>query len=159
MQIRIAGVVPESFVDGAGIRYAVFMQGCLRRCAGCHNPNTHDLNGGRLVDTEELIAGMKRNSLLTGLTLSGGEPFLQDEAATELAKAAKRIGLNVWCFTGYRFEDLPHSTLINYVDVLVDGEFILAKRDLNLKFRGSSNQRLIDLNETRRRNEIVLLNL
>lgn len=159
MQIRIAGVVPESFVDGAGIRYAVFMQGCLRRCAGCHNPNTHDLNGGYLVDTEELISGMKRNSLLTGLTLSGGEPFLQAEAATELAKAAKRIGLNVWCYTGYRFEDLPHSTLINYVDVLVDGEFILRLRDLNLKFRGSSNQRIIDLNETRRRNEIVLLNL
>lgn len=159
MQIRIAGVVPESFVDGAGIRYAVFMQGCLRRCAGCHNPNTHDLNGGRLVDTEEIIADMKRNSLLTGLTLSGGEPFLQVEAATELAKAAKKIGLNVWCYTGYRFEDLPRSPLLNYIDVLVDGEFILRLRDLNLKFRGSSNQRLIDLNKTRRQKKIVLLNL
>ena len=157
MQIRIAGIVPESFVDGAGIRYVVFMQGCLRRCAGCHNPHTHDLSGGYLVESQDLIAGMKKNSCLTGLTLTGGEPFLQVDASIELSKAAKHLGLSVWCYTGFKYEEIKESPLLAWVDVLVDGEFNLGLRDLNLKFRGSSNQRLINVAETRRRNEIVLI--
>ena len=104
MEIRIAGVVPESIVDGEGIRYAIFMQGCLRHCEGCHNPATHPLDGGKIVDTSELITAIKKNPLLSGITLTGGEPLLQIPPALELAKATKNLGLNVWCYTGYTLE-------------------------------------------------------
>ncbi len=158
MQIRIAGIVPESFVDGDGIRCAIFMQGCLRHCEGCHNPDTHALDGGRLIDTADIIAAIKKNPLLDGITLTGGEPFLQIDAATELARAAKNFALNVWCYTGYTFEELPDdaATLLENVDVLVDGAFIESLRDLELQFRGSRNQRLIDVKKTRELNKIVL---
>lgn len=147
MNIRIAGVVPESITDGEGIRFAVFMQGCLRNCKGCHNLQTHALDGGKVVDTDELIEQMKINPLLAGITLTGGEPFLQIVPAAEVAKAAKNLGLNVWCYTGYKFEDLPPEAneLLKFVDVLVDGEYIEELRDLELKFRGSKNQRVIEL--------------
>ena len=145
MLIRVAGLVPESFVDGSGLRFAVFMQGCRRRCAGCHNPQTHDLNGGQLVDTQEIIASLRQSSILSGVTLTGGEPFLQQDAAIEIARAAHDLGLDVWCYTGYTFDDVRRSELIHFVDVLVDGEFRIAERDLELPFRGSRNQRLIDV--------------
>ena len=155
LKIRIAGVVPESIVDGEGIRYAIFMQGCLRRCEGCQNPATHQLDGGKIVDTAELISAIKKNPLLSGITLTGGEPLLQIKPAIELAKATKNLGLNVWCYTGYTFEEIPPDAqeLLKYVDVLVDGEFILAQRDLELDFRGSKNQRIINLNEWRQSHE------
>ena len=158
MLIRIAGLVPESFVDGDGIRYAIFMQGCLRRCEGCHNPETHALDGGRLIDTEEIIADIKKNSLLDGITLTGGEPLLQVDAANELARAAKSFGLSVWCYTGFTFEALPldAAPLLENVDVLIDGAFVEALRDLNLQFRGSRNQRIIDVKKSRAQNKIVL---
>ena len=147
MKIRIAGIVPESYVDGEGIRFAIFMQGCLRNCAGCHNPDTHALDGGRLVDTSEIITAIKKNPLLTGITLSGGEPLLQIAPALEIAKAVKNMGLNVWLYTGYKFEEIPNDAqeLLNFVDVVVDGEYIEELRDLELDFRGSGNQRIIYL--------------
>ena len=159
MKIRIAGIIPESFVDGAGIRYAIFMQGCLRNCKGCQNPSTHDLNGGKIFDTEDIITAIKKNPLLTGITLTGGEPFLQIAPAIEIAQAAKNLNLNVWCYTGYKFENLPAQAdeLLRNIDVLVDGAYIEELRDLELNFRGSSNQRVIDLNKTRAENKIVLL--
>ena len=152
MDIRIAGIVAESVVDGEGIRYAVFMQGCKRHCKGCHNPATHSLDGGRIVDTSELIAEFTNNPLLSGITLTGGEPLLQIPPALELAKAAKNSGLNVWCYTGFKFNDIPDEAyaLLDFVDILVDGEFIEELRDLELDFRGSSNQRVIDLNRVRK---------
>ena len=158
MQIRIAGLVPESFVDGDGIRFAIFMQGCQRNCEGCHNPETHALNGGRLIDTAEILAEIKKNPLLDGITLTGGEPFLQINAADEIARAVKSFGLNVWCYTGFIYEELPPDAapLIQNIDVLIDGAFIESLRDLGLQFRGSSNQRIIDLNKTRAQNKIVL---
>ncbi len=158
MLIRIAGIVPESYVDGDGIRYAIFMQGCLRNCAGCHNPETHNLNGGRLVDTQEIISAIKKNPLLNGITLTGGEPLLQLDAANELAITAKALGLNVWCYTGFTLENIPSDAqkFLDNVDVLIDGEFIESQRDLDLQFRGSANQRIIDLNKTRAQNKIVL---
>ena len=158
MLIRIAGLVPESYVDGDGIRFAIFMQGCLRNCEGCHNPETHSLNGGRLMNTAEIISAIKKNPLLDGITLTGGEPFLQVDAANEIACAAKSFGLNVWCYTGFTFEDLPPEVapLIENIDVLIDGEFIESQRDLELQFRGSRNQRIIDLKKTREQNKIVL---
>ena len=158
MLIRIAGLVPESFVDGDGIRFAIFMQGCLRNCEGCQNPETHALDGGRLVDTSEIISEIKKNPLLDGITLTGGEPLLQIDSADELARAAKNLGLSVWCYTGFTFEKLPPETasLLENVDVLIDGEFIESQRDLELQFRGSRNQRVIDLKKTREQNKIVL---
>ena len=147
MKIRIAGIVPESYVDGEGIRFAIFMQGCLRNCKGCHNPDTHDLNGGKIIDTSEIIDAIKKNPLLTGITLTGGEPLLQIAPALELAKAAKFLNLNVWLYTGYKFEEIPEDAqeLLNFVDVVVDGEFVEELRDLTLDFRGSKNQRIIYL--------------
>ena len=116
---------------------------------------THPLDGGKIVDTAELISAIKKNPLLSGITLTGGEPLLQIKPAIELAKATKNLGLNVWCYTGYTFEEIPPDAqeLLKYVDVLVDGEFILAQRDLELDFRGSRNQRIIDLNKLRNSNE------
>lgn len=158
MLIRIAGLVTESFVDGDGIRFAIFMQGCQRNCAGCHNPETHALDGGQLIDTQEIISEIKKNPLLDGITLTGGEPFLQIDAANELATAAKKLRLNVWCYTGFTFENLPDDAdkLLKNIDVLIDGEFIESQRDLELQFRGSYNQRIIDIKKTRALNKIVL---
>ena len=158
MLIRIAGLVPESFVDGTGIRFAVFFQGCLRHCPACHNPHTHGLNGGKLFDTADIISQFKRNNLLDGITLTGGEPLLQIPPATELAQAAKRRGLSVWLYTGFTFEYLPADAtpLIELVDVLVDGAFDINLRDLDLRFCGSRNQRLIDIQESLHLGKIVL---
>lgn len=158
MLIKIAGLVPESFVDGNGIRFAVFMQGCNRHCVGCHNPQTHDLDGGYILDTDSIIKLIKDNLLITGITLTGGEPLLQIDASIILAHAAKRLGLNVWCYTGFKYENLPDGAdrLLDFVDVLVDGEFDITQRDLSLTFRGSRNQRLIDVRKSRKQNKIVL---
>ena len=147
MKIRIAGIVPESYVDGEGIRFTIFMQGCLRNCRGCHNPETHALDGGKLLDTSEIIAEIKKNPLLTGITLSGGEPLLQIAPALELARAAKNLNLDVWLYTGYKFEEIPDAAreLLKFTDVVVDGEYVEELRDLELQFRGSKNQRIIYL--------------
>ncbi len=152
MKIRLAGVVNDSIVDGPGFRYTIFTQGCPHHCMGCHNPHTHDFSGGSDGDTDEIIAQFSRNILLSGITLSGGEPFCQAEACCELAKAAKKIGLNVWAYTGYTFEQLQAGfeahpewrALMEKVDVLVDGRFEKALRTLECPWRGSSNQRLLD---------------
>ncbi|MBR3020425.1 MAG: anaerobic ribonucleoside-triphosphate reductase activating protein [Clostridia bacterium] len=153
MRIRIAGTVNDSIVDGPGLRFTVFVQGCPHHCPGCHNPETHDPNGGHETDTERLIEHMKKNPLLSGLTLSGGEPMEQPEACLELAKAAHSMGLNVWCYTGYTWEELigernqKRMNLLEEVDKLVDGPFVLNQRSLELDFRGSKNQRIIDVKE------------
>ena len=160
MKIRIAGIVEESFVDGSGIRFAIFFQGCVRNCFNCHNPETHDLNGGKIFDTQEIFDKIKKNPLLTGITLSGGEPFLQIEPANELAKSAKKIGLNVWCYTGYNFENLTQNAqeFLQNIDVLVDGEYVDDLRDLELNFCGSSNQRIIDVKKSLQAGKVVLWN-
>lgn len=154
MKMRIAGVVNDSIVDGPGLRLAVFAQGCPHHCPGCHNPQTHDFDGGEVADTEEIIEKMIKNPLLDGVTLTGGEPFCQPEACMEIARAAHAAGLNVWSYTGYTFEHLlkegtePQRALLRELDVLVDGPFLLARRTLNCRFRGSNNQRLILVRES-----------
>lgn len=153
MQMRIAGTINDSIVDGPGFRFTIFTQGCPHRCPGCHNPKTHDFEGGKLADTQEIIEKFRKNELLDGITLSGGEPLCQSEACRVLARAAHESGLNVWCYTGYTFEELMEgfeahpewAALLQEVDVLVDGRFILAQRTLEARFRGSKNQRLIDV--------------
>ena len=151
MKIRIAGITEDSIVDGPGLRLTVFVQGCPHNCPGCHNPETHDIHGGRLVDTSEIIAKMDANPMLDGITLSGGEPFLQPEACAELADEAHKRGLNVWCYTGYTIDtiiggrDNGKRGLLKRIDVLVDGPYIESLRTLELPWRGSKNQRVIEL--------------
>ena len=145
--MRIANFIHDSIVDGEGLRFTLFVQGCRHNCKGCHNPQTHDPNGGREVTEQEIIAEMLSNPLLDGLTLSGGEPFDQDASCAIIAKAAKDAGLNVWAYTGYTLEQLreKNTELLPLVDVLVDGPFVLEQRSLSLKWRGSHNQRIIKL--------------
>ena len=150
MKIRISGIVNDSVVDGPGFRLAVFTQGCPHHCAGCHNPQTHDFEGGREIDTQEIIEKLRGNPLLDGITLTGGEPFCQGAACAELASAAHALGLNVWTYSGYTYEqllagDAEQRALLAETDVLVDGPFVLPQRTLELRFRGSANQRLIDV--------------
>ncbi len=163
MNIRIAGTVDDSVVDGDGIRLTIFVQGCQRHCPGCQNPETQPLEGGRLTDTDALLAKAAANPLLTGLTFSGGEPMLQPLPLTELARAAHARHLDVWCYTGFTLEELTArhdadiDALLAQIDVLVDGDYREAERDLTLHFRGSRNQRVIDMNQTRAAGHIVLL--
>ena len=151
MKFQLAVIANESIVDGPGLRFTVFTQGCPHRCPGCHNPQTHDFAGGNDRETGEIIAKIRKNPLLDGVTLSGGEPFCQPEACAEIARAAHGMGLNVWSYSGYTFEELTgHGTeaqiaLLRELDVLVDGRFELEKRSLECRFRGSNNQRLIDV--------------
>ena len=154
MDIRIAGTVDDSIVDGPGYRYTVFTQGCPHHCPGCHNPETHDFAGGKMVDTEEIIRQFRENPLLDGITLSGGDPMCQPEPCLTLAQAAHGAGLSVWAYTGYTWEALlaednpARMALLKEIDVLVDGPFLLAQRSLELKFCGSRNQRLIDVRQS-----------
>ena len=150
-QLRIAGVVNDSIVDGPGYRFTIFTQGCPHRCPGCHNPQTHDPRGGSWIDTDELMGQILGNPLLEGVTFSGGEPFSQAEILAQLGREIKKHGLSLWCYSGYTLESLlamnkpSVNHLLEVADVLVDGPFILEERDLELSFRGSRNQRLIDL--------------
>jgi len=159
--MRIAGTVSDSIVDGPGLRFTVFTQGCFHNCPGCHNPETHDPRGGREVSLDELAEHIKKNPLLDGLTLSGGEPFLQAAECAKLAAIAHGEGLNIWTYTGYLYEDLVSKgnsdweALLAESDVLVDGPFMEARKSYSARFRGSTNQRLIDLKATRRIGEIV----
>ena len=162
MEIRLAGIVPESIVDGPGYRLAVFAQGCPHNCPECHNPQTHDPQGGALRDTGEVIAMLGANPLVRGVTLTGGEPMMQPEPMAQIAHAARQRGMSVWCYTGFTLEALQAEgradrlRLLEQVDVLVDGRFVLALKDISLRFRGSRNQRIIDLRKTREQGQIVL---
>lgn len=155
--LRLSGVVRQSIVDGPGLRMSVFAQGCPHGCAGCHNPATHGFEGGFEVDVQELLAEFDENPLLSGITLSGGEPLAQAGALVSLARGVRERGKTVWCFTGYVFEELMETVrqggdrggeleeLLRYVDVLVDGRYEEGLRSLELRYRGSLNQRVLDL--------------
>lgn len=165
VSVRIAGMVQDSIVDGPGLRFVVFTQGCDSCCDGCHNPETWDKKGGSEASADEIIAEMLQNPLTDGLTLTGGEPFLQAGECALLANAARENGLNVWLFTGYTFEELvimaqsdkPIESLLKLADVLVDGRFIKEERTLQLKWRGSKNQRVIDARKSLVSGEAVVL--
>lgn len=154
MKIHIAGITVDSIVDGPGLRLTIFVQGCPHHCKGCHNPETWDLNGGALMDTDDIIALMDKNPLLDGLTLSGGEPFFQIDACEVLSVAAHSRGLNVWCYTGFTWDAVREAyeyepfELLKHIDVLVDGPYIESQRTLELPWRGSKNQRLIDVQQS-----------
>ncbi|MCM8710692.1 anaerobic ribonucleoside-triphosphate reductase activating protein [Clostridium sp. SYSU_GA19001] len=152
-KIRLAGILQESLVNGPGIRRVIFAQGCPHNCKNCFSPHTHSYDKGELMDMDIIIEDIRRNPLLKGVTFSGGEPWEQADKFSYIAKAVKAMGLSVWCYTGYTFEYiLQHhnkkrgwSELLKYVDVLVDGKFEEDKKDSALRFRGSANQRIIDV--------------
>ena len=154
--MRISAIVKESIVDGPGLRYVVFVQGCPHRCAGCHNPGTHDAAGGTEISAAELAADLRQaiddNPLLQGVTLSGGEPFLYADELADFAERAREMGLDIWTYTGYTLRELAEpgqnkalgiARLISLTDVLVDGRFEAAERTLEMRFVGSRNQRII----------------
>ena len=156
-KIRLAGIAYESLVNGPGMRRVYFSQGCRHNCEGCFNPDTHDFNGGEERDMDELIEDALYNPLLKGITFSGGDPLERAEEFAYMAKAFKKAGLNIWCYTGYTYDkDLLEGgkvytqfteEMLSYIDTLVDGQFIESQKDITLKFRGSANQRILDLNE------------
>lgn len=152
--MRVYGLVQDSIVDGPGLRFAVFVQGCPHRCLGCHNPDSHNPFGGKEMNVKDIISEMLKSPFTDGLTLSGGEPFSQPEECLALAKVAHANCLNVWCYSGWTFENLLYNgsgeerKLLQEVDTLVDGPFILAERTLSLPWRGSRNQRIIDVKKS-----------
>lgn len=153
MKIKISNIINDSVVDGPGIRLAIFTQGCVHNCSQCHNPQTHDINGGYHVKIDEIIEIINKNPLLDGITITGGEPFLQSEELSELAKKVKNMGLHVMAYTGYTWEELlksynVHKNFLEQIDVLVDGRFVQGLKSLDLKYRGSTNQRIIDVKKT-----------
>jgi anaerobic ribonucleoside-triphosphate reductase activating protein len=165
MKLQIAGIVDDSIVDGDGCRLTVFVQGCARRCPGCQNPETQPMEGGRTIDTTAILQQMAENPILSGITFSGGEPFLQPAPLASLARAVHQRGLDVWSYSGFTLEELTERAekdkatraLLNELDVLVDGPYEEEQRDLTLHFRGSRNQRVIDMKKTKKSGRIVLL--
>lgn len=165
-KIRIAGYVDDSIVDGPGIRFTIFTQGCAHHCFNCHNPETWDFDKGKDVDIDELISKINRNPLLQGITLSGGDPLYQVNACLELVKKVKELNsdLDIIIYTGFTFEELAINfkknndllSLLKLSDILIDGKYEDSLRDLTLRFRGSSNQRVINLKKTFLEEKIVL---
>jgi len=149
-ELRLFGFVRESITDGPGLRAAVFVQGCPHRCEGCHNPGSHDFAGGYTAGTQDIFREIQRNPLLSGVTFTGGEPMCQPGPLTELAALSRSIGLDVAVYTGYTLEELlaeddpARMALLAAADTLVDGRFLLKERSLELRFRGSANQRVLD---------------
>ena len=165
--LRLAGVIRESIVDGPGIRMTVFGQGCPHHCEGCHNPETHDPNGGYISHPENILKAIDQNPLLQGVTFSGGEPFVQAEAFAELGEKIKEKGLHIVTYSGYTFEEILKGIengkpgwkeLLDVTDLLIDGRFIMEERSLNLLFRGSKNQRLVNVKKSLEEGKTVLWN-
>lgn len=165
--IRLAAdLQTDSIVDGPGLRTVIWTQGCHHHCKGCQNPQTWSFEGGGLVPIKEVLKEIDKLEYQSGLTFSGGDPMYQPYACNEIAKYAKSKNLNIWVYTGFTFEELIdlskkdpiYLDFLKNIDVLVDGRFILEERDLSLLFRGSRNQRLIDVQKTLQNNEITLLN-
>lgn len=163
MEIRIAGTIRESVVDGPGLRFVIFAQGCCHRCKGCHNPDTWDFLGGEPVKAEDLLKQIKAERLIKGVTFSGGEPFLQAAPLAWLGREIKKQGLDLITFTGYTWQELrelcPEDQAVNDLmqvsDYIVDGPFILEEKDFDLPFRGSRNQRIIDVKKSIAAGEVV----
>lgn len=148
-KIRLSGIISDSIVDGPGLRYVIFTQGCPHNCPGCHNPETIPFKGGKLVSLRHIKKEIKNNPLLTGVTFSGGEPFLHSKKLLTVAKFAHKHNLTVLAYTGYIYEKMLENKtflkLLQEIDILIDGPFIKKLRNIDLLFRGSSNQRIINV--------------
>ncbi|MEG1559689.1 MAG: anaerobic ribonucleoside-triphosphate reductase activating protein [Clostridia bacterium] len=164
IELRLAGVIRESIVDGPGIRLTVFLQGCPHDCPGCHNPETHNINGGYVGNIEKILEAVDADPLLRGITLSGGEPFLQSEAVLPLVKAIISRNKDIVVFSGYTFEELIELSevrpsiieLLKRTFMLIDGRFIIERKNISLLFRGSENQRIIDVQKSLETRSAVL---
>lgn len=152
-KIRIAGIIEESIVDGPGIRFVIFTQGCPHHCKGCHNPQTHDFNSGKEISINEILEMIELNPLLKGITLSGGEPFMQAKTLSIMLDKVKAKNLDVITYSGFTYEEILqkadnknyYKELLERTDILIDGKFEEDKKNENLMYRGSSNQRAIDV--------------
>ena len=161
-KLRIAGIVNDSIVDGPGLRYTIFTQGCPHHCEGCHNPQTHSFKGGKKVRQKKICDEIQSNPLLYGVTFSGGDPMSQAKQLLPIAKFVKEKGLELARYTGYVFEQLIGESvpfakeLLNYIDVLIDGKFVISQKSLDLKFKGSKNQRTIDVQSSLKEGKTIL---
>ena len=158
--LSVLAIVEDTTVDGPGFRTAIYAAGCPNYCPGCHNPESWEITRGTWMETEEVVARVMADEF-ANVTFSGGDPMFQPEGFTEVAAAIKaRSQKTIWCYTGYRYEELlrhpQQAHLLRYIDVLVDGPFVQALRDESLLFRGSSNQRLIDVPASLQAGEVVL---
>lgn len=164
--IRLSGIAYESLVNGPGIRRVLFSQGCIHNCKNCFNRDTHSFDGGELMDMDCLIQDIKENPIIKGVTFSGGDPLEQADKFAYIAKKVKELNLNIWCYTGYKFEYILKNKdtrngwaeLLKYIDVIIDGRFEYDKQDLGIRFRGSSNQRIIDVQNSIKNDDIIVLN-
>lgn len=165
--LRVSGIIKDSIVDGPGLRYTVFTQGCYHKCEGCHNPQTHDPQGGFSVDTDKLFEEFMANPMYKGITLSGGEPFLQSDPLADLVIKIRRTdpSKDIICYSGYTFEQLKKSIdvdrimsymrLLYNIDYLIDGPFVKDKASLDCKWRGSTNQRIIDVKASLQAGKVI----
>lgn len=161
--IRLAGITYESLVNGPGMRRVYFIQGCIHNCPGCQNPTTHSMNGGEDRNMDALIDDLRDNPMLRGVTFSGGDPFEQADKCTYMAEKIRNLHLNIWCYTGYTYEEILENKdnkkgwkeFLNNIDVLVDGVFIKEQMQEGLKFRGSANQRIIDVQKSLSEGKVV----
>ena len=163
VRLAIKDIQLDSIVDGEGIRSVIWFQGCSHNCPGCHNPETHDFNQGYEVSIEELKDRISKLEYQSGVTFSGGDPMMQIEALEELTACVHENGMNVWCYTGYTYEELMelakknehYLNALRNIDVLVDGRFIIDLKSFDVQFRGSTNQRIIDVRESLKKGEVV----
>ncbi len=148
--LRVLSIVPGTSVDGPGLRTSIYFAGCAHKCEGCHNPQSWDFSSGTEMTIGEIVRIVEENGF--NVTFSGGDPLYQVAALTELAKALKIRGYGIWCYTGFLFEQLREDSsvteLLSMLDVIVDGPFVLQQRDTSLLFRGSANQRIINVGKT-----------
>lgn len=159
MKVRLAGLLPSSLVNGPGIRMVIFAQGCIHNCEGCFNQHTHSFDGGEEINCEEIINKIKKDPFLKGVTFSGGDPFEQPNQFKWLADEIHKLGLNIWSYTGYTFEELLKDSekyeLLKSIDILVDGKFVISLKSDKCKFRGSTNQRIIDIQKSLKQNKVI----
>ena len=160
--VNLAGIVTDSIVDGPGIRTTLFAQGCPHHWEGCHNPETWDFSGGHEATTDQILGIVRFNPISRGVTFSGGEPFAQAAGFAEIARMLKDGGYEVASYSGYTFEELLEGTdeqkeLLSWLDVLIDGPFVLAEKSLEVAFRGSRNQRIIDVPKSLARGQAVVI--
>ena len=165
VRLSMPKIQSDSIVDGEGIRSVIWFQGCSHNCPGCHNPETHDFKAGYEVDLEEVKDWIRELEFQQGVTFSGGDPMMQIDALVELAKVVHECNMNVWVYTGFTYEELlkmseknaRYIDALNEIDVLVDGKFVLSKKSFDVAFRGSSNQRIIDVKKSLENDEVVLI--
>lgn len=145
--MRVLRIIAGTTVDGPGLRTSIYFAGCAHHCPDCHNPESWDFAGGEEMSVDEILKQVEEEDF--DVTFSGGDPLYQTDELIELAKRIKELGKTIWCFTGYKYEDVVADSqlakILPHIDVLVDGPFVIAQRDVKLLFRGSKNQRLIDV--------------